>query len=219
MKYFLTIITILATINTFAQDKPVSHETHTLGSYRFFDTKPKTEGSNYLFDKWDNMNITYLQDTIISFQTLNINVRDNTFESKISEDQVYVISPTSLKYVKFNDRVYKHYFDNAENKNRIFQVIAGNDEYTILRGFKTRMIEGKTNPVVTEVINKQVIDKHTYLYNNKSKTIQKIRLNKKDILPLFGKKKKEIEKFVKENKLSYKKDEDLKRIFKHYNKI
>lgn len=219
MKYYITTIALLATLNIFAQDKPLSYETQALGEYRFFDTAPKTIGSNYLFEKWDNMNIAYLRDTIVRFETLNINVKDNNFESKISEDQVYVISPTSLKYVKFNDKVYKYYYDNNENKNRIFQVVAGNEEYTILKGFKTHMIEGKTNPVVTEVINKQVIDKRTYVYVIKSKSIQRVHLNKKNMLPLFGNKKKKIEKFVKDNKLSYKKDEDLKSIFKYYNQI
>ena len=45
---------------------------------------------------------------------------------------------------------------------------------------------------------------------------QKLRLSRKYVLKLFGDQSDEVKKYAKENKLSFKRDKDLKKIFSQY---
>ena len=69
------------------------------------------------------------------------------------------------------------------------------------------------------VTEKSYVTKSAYYINKKDKTLQTISLNKKDISKVLADHSKEVELFISENKLNFKKDEDLRSVMHYYNSL
>ena len=117
-------------------------------------------------------------------------------------------------------QVYK-YEEKGQNKTGFFVVLFSGDKVSLLLKEKIQFYE--------EVMAKTGYDKYQppalkrekdKLYigykNNVTKELPK---KKKDILKLFSSKSKNIESFAKENKLGFKNNEDLVKIFTYYHSL
>ena len=89
------------------------------------------------------------------------------------------------------------------------EVIVDHSAFALLKEYKIDIKIGEPHPLMLEPTTDEYIIKSSY-YIKRGNGIEKFKLSKKNILGLVSKENvKKMEQFVKENKLSYKKDKDV----------
>jgi len=225
MKSILTLTIILFSISISAQVNEGTSKTASTSSdmlritnannfghtMTFINPKRIVEGSVYLFNKWDNHAVIITNDNQrFSIKNINLNIERNIFESKISEDSLFTFNFNNIDKFIVNNKVFKNFYYNDDN--RVYEMIYESDEFTIMKGHKIQLIEGSANPMVNRKFDKN-IQKYSY-YIKRDDKIKPFKLKKQKILRLVDgdvERAQKIEEYVKNNRLSYKKEYDVKK--------
>jgi len=141
-------------------------------------------------------------------RNININIDLNTIQTKISNDSIFDYDLNNIEKVTINNKVYKNIY--SEKGKRIYEVIFESDEFSILKGFETKIIEGTPNPMQNRASDAIVRNKSYFLKTGVN--IIAFRLTKKKILNLLNKdsvKIAKLEQYMKSENLSYNKDKDI----------
>ena len=174
-----------------------------------------TKGNIYLFPKWvDGARLLTKTDKKYNIIGLNYNILSGNFEIKISKDSIFKLDSKYIKQINVKGSVFKK-FNIKGNDNSFVEVLYESENILFLKKFNIRLLRGKFNPLDG---TKSPDRYHIYynFYYSKNGISYKIRLNKKNILPLFKEKHYVIMNDVKKNKLSFKNTDDLVKIFKFY---
>jgi len=177
----------------------------------------KIEGSALLFEDWENEGAVILGDKSYRLNNLNYDINQDEFLSKISEDSTFVFDFSNIDKVVVNDKLFKQYYNPSQQKNKIYEVIYENSDYSLLKGYFIVVIEGSPDPMLHRP-NAKIRKKSEY-FILKNDMIEPFKWNKKSIAGLVeGDKKGDLEKYVKKNKLSYNDESDVNLILKFFSK-
>ena len=116
-----------------------------------------------------------------------------------------------------NSKRFKSFHFNKTNDDKIFEIIWDGDLFALLKDYSTEIKTIKPEGYKDFSSDKYIVRKSYYLI--KDNKIEKFKLSKKNVLSLLKLNHKGVEKYVKQNKMSYKKDKDLKKIFDYYNSL
>lgn len=230
IKLFLTISILLYIVPLFAQDNSLSapqmstlqrasNNNNGIGVALFYKNPArKIDGTVYLFDSWDNRAIIYTTShEKLALNNINLNIKRNTFESKLRNDSLFSFNFNNIEKFVINNRVFKNYY--WDNDNRVYEEIASQKDFEILKGFNVKYFEGSANPMLNRK-NDKYIRNETY-YVRKDNKISFFALKKSRILKLLDlndQQKKKVLDYVDQYKLSFKKEEDLKKILDYASK-
>ena len=178
----------------------------------------KIEGSVYVFEGWNNEGLLQVDDSAYKLSNINFNMRTNSIETKVGRDSVYIFDLANVEHALINNRKFKSHYFPKDRKDKIFEQLHEGSDFEILKGYEVGIRKAEIDPTMVKKRVSKYFTTKTY-YVKRGIDIKKFSLKKKEILPLFGSKSKDVVAFVKENKLSYKKDEDLKKIFKYYSTL
>lgn len=173
----------------------------------------KIFGSYYIFEDWNNMAVVQIKgDKPYKINKVNVNVRNDRFEAKFGQDSIFAFDTPSIDHFLIANRKFKKVYLSKFQENRICEIIVEDEEFMILKTYRSDIKKNDPDPLMLKPNGDEfVIDSNYYLKRGES--LEKFKLNKKEILALFSKNKKLIETYVKEEKLSYKKSEHLKKIY------
>jgi hypothetical protein len=177
----------------------------------YFRNPPsKLKGSYHLFEDWDHLGIIKTtQDKSFKIENINFNIKDNRYESKIGNDSIFVFDLENVDYLLIDYRKFRSYNLPKNDANVIMEVIVDHSAFALLKEYKIDIKIGEPHPLMLEPTTDEYIIKSSY-YIKRGNGIEKFKLSKKNILGLVSKENvKKMEQFVKENKLSYKKDKDV----------
>ncbi len=189
------------------------------GSIGMFISKPNDiEGDVYAFPNWENIGVIMADKRKFSLPNINLNIKTNNFESKFSKDSVFVFDIANIDHVLINNKKFESFTYLKNGSNRILEIIYDGDDYKMLKGYEVHLKKGKQDPLgIRKAVDKYVTTNTYYL--KMGNDINKIRLQKKIILPLFKNKVNSVNSFVKKNNLSYKNEKDLVKMFKYYDTL
>ena len=178
-------------------------------------------GSNYLFDSWSNKAEIYdLKGKGYKLINCNFNVASNRIEAMLdnTEDKTFVFNSRDISKIKIGDKYFaKKKIDN--NPNYLLEVIQQGDKLALLKSYSAVIVPGNVNPMTQKKINEDKISINSSYYVERDGTLEEIKLKKSTVLKLMSDKKDKLKSFLSENKLSFKEDNDIKRIFGYYNSI
>ncbi|MFY0630081.1 MAG: hypothetical protein JXR05_06840 [Flavobacteriaceae bacterium] len=201
--YFLIFIFIQTSIT--AQNLPIKKSDY----LRIDNNKEKDPvvGSTYLAKTFKPLIIKTRDNKIGKFKSGNYNIKKGKFFTKTVEGN-FSIDDTSVteivflgyRFKKINDQYYAFPF-----KERI----------DIVKKYELHIQSGPKDPLSKAKIKPDsYVVKEAYYLLNKEGEPESFKLKKKNILSLFSKEKSSsIKKYMKENKLSYRKEKDLKVLF------
>ena len=230
MKTITTIILILSTSLIFSQNINSNPNTGLQsivnGSFgagnvvgTFINEKPKEiAGEIHLFENWINISEINIDDKIYKIFNINFNMKTNNFESKVGTDSLYVFDISNINHIHINSRKFKSYFFDKENKNQSFEIVYDGDDMKLMKGYEIGIKFGTPDPTMVKETQDKYFTTTTY-YIKEGNDIKEISLKKKKILVLFKDKSAVVSSYVKKNKLSYKKDRDLNRIFTYFDSL
>ncbi len=174
----------------------------------------KIFGSYYLFKDFSNNGIVYSNVAKKEYRihNINVNLKLARFESEVAKDSVFAFGLKAIGYALIDDRKFKRMYVDLFKEERICEILVEDDNYTIYKAIVSDVRYNDPDPQMTKPNGDQYIIKY-YYYIKRGENIEKFKLNKKSILGLFSDKKSEVENFVKENKLSWKKTQHFKQIY------
>ncbi len=186
-------------------------------SFYFRNPKRIVDGSFYLYENWKNSATIFISDNQnFTLTNINLNLKRNTFETKVASDSLFTFSFNNIDRFVVNNKIYKNYYFNDDN--RVCEVIFESDDFSVLKGFKVELIEGSANPMVNRLRDKYV-RKHDYFLKSEN-TIKPFKLKKSRIMKLVdASKTDQILEYVRQNKLSFKNEADVRTILEFYLEI
>ena len=191
------------------------------GTAMRFVNPPRTiDGSIYLFNNWKNYPVVVKSkdNKIFTLDNVNFNLRTNRLVTKISQDSIFVLNMKSIETVDIQGKVFKKV--DTEIGSRIFEVIYESEKVSLLNFHSVKLVEGSVNPMLSRKTDKLVHKEVYYVLNGQG--INELRLKKKSILNSFASndnEKNSLLKYFLENKLSFKKIDDVKTVLNNLNTI
>ncbi len=173
------------------------------------------KGRFHLFKTWNNIAVfTVLNsDKKLLLKNINYNIDRDVFESQINKDSVFVFNFENIEEITINSRTFKNMYFPAVRGTKTFEVIYEGDKFSILKEYYMYLLEGSNNPQVNRP--SKYVQKFSY-YVKRKNSFKTFKLKKKNILELVGGRADDLEAFASENKLSFKKDSDVKQMLTNF---
>ena len=171
--------------------------------------------NEFLFDEWADEAIIIIENRRYVFPNVNYNINRDIFITRINKDSTYVLNSGIFNKVILKGKVFKSFYDSKKSDEKIYEVIYENEKTSILKEYYLSVMERSTD-IMMDRGKDDIRKKSKYLLLNKDNSnFSQFKLRKKYIIELINEKNRsEIDVFVKEKKLSYKNEEDLKKIFR-----
>jgi len=181
--------------------------------------KVEIDGSLYLFDTWENFGWIEHDNKKYTLKDVNYNILMDQFEYKISNDSVFIFD-NNIDLIYLANKNFKKYYLDANTGHKYCEVLYEGSNYSLLKKYDVRLREAGPNPLMLKGnSNEFVKSKKYYINNNVTNTLLPIKLKKNNIVALFSNKENDIKSYIKKNKISYKNENDLVKIFKYYDSL
>ncbi len=178
------------------------------------------KGSIYLFEDWDTSSVIEVDSRKYLLKSVNYNILADQFQFKVSEDSIFVFDNTIIGQIKLNNRKFKQFYFGLDEGDKFCEVLFEGENSSLIKRHGVKFDQAQPNPLMLkDITDKYVKTAKYYLIDNDTKTITSVKLKKKSLAAIFKGKSSDIESYVKNNKLSFKKENDLKKIFKYYNSL
>ena len=123
--------------------------------------------------------------------------------------QEFTIGNSTFIYTKFN----------RTNSKDFLQVLSSGNSVSLLKRYECNIIKGKpTSGMILATPDKYTVSSD-YFVKLPDGTVDKIRAKKEDVLEIMVDKSLEINDYVKKNKLKFKNENDLIKVFYYYNSL
>jgi len=190
-----------------------------LGESGIFYNKPKKIiGNIYVFKNWNNKCIITIGDEVFKLSNINLNIKTDRFEAQVGKDSMFAFNTSNIDFVYINNRKFKSFYMPQQSKNRNFEIVFDGKQLKLLKGYEVGIRFNDPDPLMVKKNVDNYFTTLTYYIKNEE-NIDKIKLKKKSILALFNNKSNLVSDFVKENKLSYKNENDLNKMFIYFDSL
>lgn len=167
-------------------------------------------GNPFLFSEWNRPGVVYSGENAYPLKEMNYNILSDDIVILRSKDSVFTFNKVKIDSFSIHTKRFKKY------NTSFYEVLYNGSEISLLKKYDVEIIEGMFNPMdgTKEKSRFKTVDD---FYIEKEKSVVKFIPSKKSITSIFKDKSPSVKKFIKQNKLSLKKENDLIEIFKFYN--
>ncbi|MGB5384204.1 MAG: hypothetical protein WBN19_10145 [Lutimonas sp.] len=171
------------------------------------------EGSRFLLPNWQNQGEIYAQGKLLRLTNLNLDLSTDEFSQMKQNDSIFIFEKSRIDSVKINNRLFK-----PNQAGKVDEILSEGENASLIKNYEVEIIEGMFNPTdgTTKPSRYKIIENYAVVQNGIAK---KVSLNKKNLADIFGNDKGAVEKYIKDNKLSYKDESDMIRVFNYYNTL
>nr|MBC7613770.1 hypothetical protein [Pseudopedobacter sp.] len=179
------------------------------------------KGTPFLFSDWVSGVVILGNGDTFSDVPLKYNVFDEKlyFKNPKKDELLEFVQP--LKSFKFNELkgagVFSKGFPAIDkfNSETFYDVLFDGKVKLLNKQYKTLL---EVRPYNSATIEKSFVDHNDY-YLVKGSKIERIRNSKKDFLDIFSDKSAQIEVFIKNEKIDFKNNDDLVKVFNYYDSL
>ncbi len=218
LRFLINIIFVLTFFQAVGQNRNAagggqSYTYDNIYSTRSYDKEEKYLGTTYLFSDWNNKGIFFINGKSYKIDNINVNVLRNDIEALMGKDSIIVFDKYKIDSLIIKNKKFKKYKSDS-----FYEVLFEGENKSLLKNYNIGAVAGTFN------LSKGAYDKTKYKISSRyfvkeGDDILLFNLGKKSVLEIFKENKDTVKKFAKKNKLSYKKEIDLIKIFKFYNEI
>jgi len=163
----------------------------------------------HLFPTWRNNGVLFYNDNEYQISNLNYNISENKVSCKLKNGKYFVFRSMDIPMFSINNRLFK------KKGRSYFEVLLEEDEAYFYKRYDVKYKDGvKHRMGGGNVSSSRFVLAHSYLIKSGDVT-KTLESNKKSILEFFKSQQTILKKFVKEHKLSYKKESDLVKIISY----
>tara|TARA_R110001583_G_scaffold34847_1_gene116585 strand:- start:32282 stop:32959 length:678 start_codon:yes stop_codon:yes gene_type:complete len=164
----------------------------------------------YTFSNWNNKGVIFLDNKRYRLGNINFNVTTNSFVSRINRNKLFSFKTSEIDSVLINNLLFK------KIGNTFYEVLFENENNLFLKKHDITFQKGVENRLGVGTLGKtKTIIAYNYLIKFGS-VFKRIELNKSSIIGLLedDTEKNAVEVFVENENLSYRKVNDIIKIFK-----
>lgn len=178
------------------------------GSVMFFPTKSKHKGKVYSGKK------------VYILNDLNYNVKSDQFQTKLENDSIFIYNNEDLTRVQIEDKNFSVMYNPVEGERQIYEVVQSGNKLSLMKRYSIKVQKASPNPMVNRKTTK-ITKRWKYYTVDANDQIVEFKGKKKTILEMAkdSEGKKRLKDFIAANRLSIKKEEDLKKIVRFLNTI
>ncbi len=225
MKKIITFVLISTSMLLNAQ---VGNENISFSTGNFFmrGNRPSTkenivDGTPYI--NGNNFEKVVIKGYSKNVQNLRYNAYEDEMEFKDGNDTYYTNKEEGLKIdfpaLKKTYQCVNYSFDN-KNRFGYLVVLVDNPKYSLFKQEKIELLKGEKSPsAYSKDANDYYVKQKDLYIIKKENSYFKMPKNQKEFINDFSLNKTEFDKFIKENKLSFSKEEDLKKIINYLNNL
>lgn len=195
---------------------PVLHLDNFVNLYaNSVDYASPSSQSVLLFNSWSNKAQLSVGNKIVNLENINFDVSKGTFVTKNGKDVVSFNLNGDIKKITINGRTFIKKYSDSNKANGVFEIIYEGPFNTILKQHKIRTSSVRVYSNTTE--QKITKTSNYFIADGKSK-LKSFKMNKKNLFKLYFNDKIStdlIKSYVKSNKLSLKKDSDIRNILNY----
>ena len=175
------------------------------------------EGSVMFFKK-ENSGKLYANGKVYSIDNINYNIRTNQFQSRMENDSIFIYRMEGLKRVIINNTDFSVMYNPVERQEKIYEVIEPGVRISLVKDHIIKYQKASPNPMVNRKNSKFIKKWKYYTVDNQNK-IMPFKAKNKFVIGMIQDtdKKQKLKNYLSENKLSAKKEKDLKKIFQYLN--
>jgi len=203
----LTLVLLLITNCTFAQKrisiKKIESRLITNEGVEFVGTLRNKNNDHYMFPKWNNNGVIYVDRKMYGLGNINFNITTNSVDSRITQDKLFMFQSSSVDSISINNRLFK------KVGTLLYEVLFERQNSMLLKKYDVEYEAGQVGrmgvvqgPGPTSVVFKYVVVKP-------GKRMENIELNKRSILEIFENEREALESYAKKEHLSFRKEEDI----------
>ncbi len=189
--------------------------------------KREVQGSVYLETDWYHGSLEMEGGKVVLDYPLKYNLKSGELEIKASWDSIRIVHFSKVERFTWEGQRGPEYFINAKqyvgdsydvNVNGFFKVLEDGD-IKLFQNSYLELIPSNYNSTMNAGNNHDTYAKRDKLYIYKDGKLSDIKRNKKAVLFVMNDKEKEIKLYAKQNKLKYRKIEDIASMIKYYNSL
>jgi hypothetical protein len=174
--------------------------------------KEEITGNPFLFSNWDNVGVVYSETRSYSYKKLNYNIFSDDIGILKSKDSVLIFSKVKIDSFIVKNKKFRKYH------NRFYEVLYQGSKISLLKKYEVQIVEGMFNPIDGTKEKSRFKTTDDYYIENSIGIVEFVP-SKKTISSIFEDETVMVRKFIKQKKLSLKKEKDLIEIFKYYNQL
>lgn len=176
--------------------------------------KRNIKGSVYLFEKWENKGEIIVGKKKYVVNNINYHVEKEAFMSKIEKDSTFILDKNMFNKIFINGRLFKYIEMPDKVSTKLHEIMYEGKSISLLKAFSISLIERSKNPMVNRP-QSELKQKSNYYLLKKGELIP-FKLKKSNIKYLVEKNRiDDLKSYIKEHKLRFNKEEDLKVILKY----
>jgi len=212
MKWLSSLFLVLIPIFVFAQAKTTFTNATTIDENRYAGFK----GSAYLYDDWKVGNVYDTKGKAFERVEINFNGYSNEIEIKKGDKYINLDQKWYLKIEVEDKEGIRIYHRGIHDffKDKFVEVIHQGTSLMLVKKFRVGVTEKEINDVGKTIKIKRFERKEDYYFIKNGK-LQNIKFKKKSIIKYLGHKK-ELERYIKDNKLKLNRLNDLKKVLTFY---
>jgi hypothetical protein len=182
------------------ESKLVTHE-----GVEFSGKLIKKNKDLHMFDTWRNSGVIYIDGNMYRISNINFNVSTNQIDSQMKDGKYFIYKTSSIDSISINKRNFKRL------GRTFYEVLLDKKDKMLLKKFDALQQQNSSNRMGGTIVRSRKLLKFKYLVKLEE-GYKDIELNKKSVIDFFEGNEDKLFKFVKEEKLSYKKEKDLVKI-------
>lgn len=226
MKKIITSVLILLSIYSYAQtgnDKVVVIKGGSIQTMSIQSKPKETKGSYYYNSEWYTGTIKMFSGEMIQSYPLKYDMKMNQIDIKVNESVKFIsigavkeitwLKPNGQSEILRNLSTYK----NLEGYGFLSILAEGN--LSLFKKTELSLLDANYNAALDVGTQSDKYVKKEKYYIKKGDKIVQIKKKKKKIIKIFNEKAEKVELYASENKLNFKDDPDLKKIFNYYNSL
>ena len=182
-----------------------------------------TIGSPFILEDYVTGNVFFSNKMRSSVKMINYNCHDNEVLYSDGTD-TYLLDTKMVDYLEFNvdentSWIFKQVFLEDKKKRLFLQVLYNDHSILYKRHFKEFNAADYGGAYSADRRYDEYIDKYDYYISVKGTDIQEFKPRKKNILSIMEAFGKEMEEFLKNEKINLKSEEDLVRLLGYYDSL
>ena len=182
--------------------------------YKLFKEKDeKIKGSRFVYDDFAHKGLVFVNDVVYTTYGINIDAVDNDIVTMAGKDSIFILEKIRIDSIRIDNKDFKKF-----NGDTFYEILNNGKKAALLKNYKGRIVEGYDNLMKGTKGQDKYFISSEYLIK-RGNDFEKLETSKKGIIGQLSDAQGKIKPFIKKNRLSVKKEEDLIKLFEYYNSL
>jgi hypothetical protein len=194
-----------------------------LGEGYYLVNKPsqskQIDGSPYYNDNWLPAVVKIKGKGECYTDSLKYNIFTNSLLFSYKKIEYYVENSNDVVYFTIGDTKFINFACAEDGSQYFFEVICDGERLKLVRKYNCTIVEGKPSDGINPARNDKFAKDYRYFTIFKYQPAKQFRMRKSNLVELMADHHDEIVRYIKDNRLKMKRQEDFVKVFAYYNTL